>query len=136
MKIRIGILLFSTTATVFIATILLLKPEPMLLESATSTASNPVRYSGILRNRTSEGLLEIRPPARFLKENKVTAFYGKKYIPKNCGDGAVIACATVDTFKKGVVTLPNPCDYPNEFYATIECHEKGHTLGWPGTHGA
>jgi hypothetical protein len=32
--------------------------------------------------------------------------------------------------------LPNPCDYPEEKFATLFCHEQGHQEGWPADHGA
>ena len=33
------------------------------------------------------------------------------------------------------IVMPNPCDYPNEAYAKLLCHELGHANGWPMTHG-
>ncbi len=39
------------------------------------------------------------------------------------------ACATGER-----VILPNPCDYPEESYARMLCHELGHVNGWPPTH--
>lgn len=28
------------------------------------------------------------------------------------------------------VILPNPCDFPDEVYAQIKCHEVAHIRGW------
>lgn len=29
-----------------------------------------------------------------------------------------------------IVVMPNPCQYPEEDYARIMCHELGHVRGW------
>lgn len=45
-------------------------------------------------------------------------------------DGAVIFACTY----RGVVTMPNPCDFPAERFAALLCHELGHVNGWSGNH--
>ena len=32
------------------------------------------------------------------------------------------------------VILPNPCDFPEDRYATMLCHELGHANGWSRNH--
>jgi hypothetical protein len=36
----------------------------------------------------------------------------------------------------GVLTMPNPCEYPrSDPYAKLLCHETAHLRGWPAYHG-
>lgn len=36
----------------------------------------------------------------------------------------------------GVVHMPNPCDFQNEKFAVLLCHEQAHIAwGWPADHG-
>lgn len=35
----------------------------------------------------------------------------------------------------GTVNIPNPCEWANDEYAELLCHEQGHVLGWPADHG-
>jgi len=77
------------------------------------------------------------PPQRYMGEaaglvgfvDDVGAYCGR------APEGYVIlACASKE---EGVMVLPNPCaaEFREEKFARIACHEKGHWLGWPGTHG-
>lgn len=37
------------------------------------------------------------------------------------------ACTFLD---KNIILMPNPCNYPNDGYARLFCHELGHVNGW------
>lgn len=71
------------------------------------------------------------PPVRYMGAASAFVSYGTV---SRCGEPLpghhFLACV-----RGGVTHLPNPCDYPNEKFAGLSCHEKAHTLGWPGTHG-
>lgn len=108
--------------------------QTAMLEQTESTSSDVVRYSGVLRGIDAASLLEIRPPDAFIGSKVLIAFIGNDEVEKHCGVGP-IACATTDSDGVGQIAIPEPCDYPEELYATTLCHEKGHTLGWPKTHG-
>lgn len=60
-------------------------------------------------------------PVYFVEQPAIDSFCG--------GKDQVIACAKVDG---GWMVLPNPCQdrFAGESYATLVCHEKGHSLGW------
>jgi hypothetical protein len=44
-------------------------------------------------------------------------------------DVTIYACA-----RNGVVTMPNPCEFPDERFAELLCHELAHINGWSGLH--
>jgi hypothetical protein len=72
------------------------------------------------------------PPTRFRAPRKMKVETGsvakcgtpaKGFVFEGCTDGVV-------------VHVPNPCDFPNESFAVLLCHEQGHLQGWPADHGA
>lgn len=64
----------------------------------------------------------------------IVTFTDQATIEEHCGvppKGARrIAC--VDAIGGAIMYLPNPCDaeFQGEDYASVVCHEKGHSLGW------
>lgn len=63
----------------------------------------------------------------------IVTFADQDTIDRTCGTlpgMRVVAC--VAEIGQGVMALPNPCDeeFQGEDYASVVCHEKGHTLGW------
>lgn len=80
----------------------------------------------------SDGL----PPERFQGETTVViTFVPSVNTRDTCGIAgkgyAFLGC----TRRDDVILMPNPCQFPRDDYARILCHEKGHRLGWPATHG-
>jgi hypothetical protein len=86
------------------------------------------------------GLLDDGPPPeRFQGPARMTlVFAGQPATTRACDAGRPLpprpwrrwACT-----RDGVTYAPDPCLYPNEAFARLLCHEKGHVNGWPPTHG-
>lgn len=54
--------------------------------------------------------------------------------PEGCGlydTTGVIACSPPNPRK---IVMPNPCQYPEQDYARVLCHELGHARGWNSEH--
>jgi hypothetical protein len=106
--------------------LLALVPLALLGATQSTLAPNSTLYS------------DGTPPVRFQGEaaevvvfvNDVEPYCGKAENPNY----RIIACTGI---KDGtpVTVLPNPCAFNDQYYAHIACHEKGHVLGWPATHG-
>ncbi len=73
------------------------------------------------------------PPPKFHQDtaailiftSDVSSYCGKApkgYVTLACAQGPQIA-------------MPNPCQFPDDPYAALLCHEMAHVNGWPGTHG-
>lgn len=77
------------------------------------------------------------PPVRYMGEAIAIVFFAND-VEVLCGAPPpgyqILACASADERK---IAMPNPCAarYDGEQFAKIMCHEKGHILGWPATHG-
>ena len=73
------------------------------------------------------------PPERYRSDTTSTITFAKpELVQELCGKRGVdelVAC-----FEPPVIIVPNPCDYPDESYARIVCHEIGHANGWPADH--
>lgn len=107
---------------------------PQLMER--QPPPSEVRYSGTIDSRNPATYEEIAPPERFRGTATVILHYvDAKGLIRRCGDGPV-ACARGDWRGQAHNTLPNPCNYRHEYFAALACHEKGHSLGWSGEHGA
>lgn len=79
-------------------------------------------------------------PARFQGDNAaVVYFINTKDLQTMCGgdapEGYYYAGCSGTRDGVPVIALPNPCQFDNEPYAHIACHELGHRNGWPATHG-
>ncbi|MGZ8363994.1 MAG: hypothetical protein ACXW3D_08730 [Caulobacteraceae bacterium] len=85
----------------------------------------------------SDGL----PPSRYRSQADITTLLEVTNQP-----GIDKACSALFTppppgmktnacFTGQKIIMPNPCDFPNETYAKLLCHEMGHVNGWPSTHG-
>jgi hypothetical protein len=76
------------------------------------------------------------PPLRFRGEMVgIVAFVDPAAIDGICGK-APAPWKTEACTDATMIVLPNPCSYPTtDDYARLACHEKGHRLGWPGSHG-
>lgn len=116
------------------------KPKHLLamgnLQVQPQAQEQPIRYSGKLRGYDRASLEEIAPPERYRGPADVIAHYvDQPGMIQRCGNGPA-ACARVDAWGQPHNTLPNPCDFRHEYFAALACHEKGHTLGWSGEHGA
>ena len=77
------------------------------------------------------------PPYRYMGDGiTITVFTSK--VEAFCGPptpGFQIVGCYRRTNGRPVVVLPNPCLFPEEFFATIACHEKAHaTHNWPADH--
>jgi hypothetical protein len=74
------------------------------------------------------------PPTRFIKHRNITtvAFATPEGIALACGGavGEIIACASVDAGDGNWIAAPHPCQFPNDPYAVVLCHELGHNNGW------
>lgn len=78
------------------------------------------------------------PPVRFIESRSaaVTLFLTPEGIARACGvssrpNGVILACASEE---KGIMALPHPCQFPNDPYAVVVCHELAHLNGWTGEH--
>ena len=75
------------------------------------------------------------PPEATRGDKTVTAFYvgsraQREAMCRLAGAPAnSLACGN-----SNMLILPNPCDYTNEPYAALTCHELGHANGWPPGH--
>lgn len=83
-----------------------------------SDGTPPVRYQG-------EGAQIV------LYLNDVSEFCGKATNPQY----VILACTKPARDGVFITALPNPCQFDDDPYAHLACHEKGHVLGWPATHG-
>lgn len=75
------------------------------------------------------------PPARFQGPGVMKIDFGhveKCGVPKmpDHPNAKFAAC-----WRHGIAYLPNPCNYPNEEFARLACHEKAHGMKWPYDHG-
>lgn len=94
-----------------------------------------IRHSGVLRGATPAHLAEVLPPEQFQGEAAAIIIWGSPETMKAlCGEQN-IACAGATENGAPIIAMPNPCPFKQNLYAVIECHEKGHVLGWPGEHG-
>ncbi len=80
-----------------------------------------------------------RPPGRFTGEaTTLVQVTDQAGVNRACHPlfGAPPAGMKTDACFTGErMVLPNPCDFPEERYARMLCHELGHVNGWPSTHG-
>lgn len=77
------------------------------------------------------------PPLRFQRDTVATiATAGTEdVLNEDCGkpdSGIRLGCTLIR--QHNLVVVPNPCHYPEDFYARILCHELGHVQGWGGLH--
>lgn len=63
------------------------------------------------------------PPARFQALGTTTVVFSSDPAT-DCQIGNATAC----TLGK-VVIVPDPCQFPNDFYALLLCHENAHRFG-------
>lgn len=109
--------------------------QPLLIDKLEAKGPPPVRYSGVLNGNDAASLAEILPPERFSGEGAAIVLFAEPAsMQKLCG--GALACAWVDKNGMPFIAIPNPCRFTLNPYAVVLCHEKGHTLGWPGEHGA
>ena len=74
------------------------------------------------------------PPERFRTPRIATVSNGSV---AKCGSPPPEKHTYFEACVRGnMVHMPNPCDYPQEKFATLLCHEYGHLEGWPADHGA
>lgn len=109
----------------------------LVASPAVPQTAPPVQHSGLLRDPTS--FSEIIPPERYQGNTiAVVIFTDREGIANLCGAGngktRPLACTAVRN-GVAVMAVPNPCLNPDNLYAAVLCHEKGHAAGWPGTHG-
>lgn len=78
------------------------------------------------------------PPVRFRGDNTVVVTFAKpELVQELCRnheqerDPHLVGCAH---FLPPSMVVPNACDFPNETYARIICHEGGHSRGWTYKH--
>lgn len=71
-----------------------------------------------------QGLSEVSAKVTFLRDANL-----------GCPGEGVIACTYYQRTPNEIV-MPNPCQYPEDDYARVLCHELGHVRGWPGNHPA
>lgn len=76
------------------------------------------------------------PQPEYRGNNKVVVtFVTDANTKAACGeapkDWYIIACAGVNKHR---MILPNPCQFKDDAYARVVCHELGHTNGWPADH--
>jgi len=73
------------------------------------------------------------PPEIYRGDATVTVTFAKpELVQELCGKRGVkelIGCG-----EPGLMIVPNPCQYPNEVYARIICHEAAHSQGWGADH--
>jgi hypothetical protein len=71
-----------------------------------------------------------RPPQRFQGNNvAVVNFTDERVVQRMCPHvSGAIGCAVGNT-----IYVPNPCRW-GDAYATLMCHELGHTNGWSANH--
>lgn len=81
------------------------------------------------------------PPVRYQGGGvAIVAFVDRAGIDELCGKSAdpgkvIIACHRVLPSGASFIAMPMPCPLGGtEVYATIACHEIGHSLGWSGEH--
>lgn len=84
-----------------------------------------------------------RPPERFTSTSAATVqLVDRGDVNAACGtapEGFEYVACTRTRERKGVrvstIIMPNPCQFPEERFAQILCHEFGHVNGWPASHG-
>lgn len=81
---------------------------------------------------------DVIPPPRFRYDSttKLVTINTQAVMDQDCGvpeKGRRLAC-TRGTRRHPVVFMPNPCDFPDERYAHLLCHELGHVQGWGADH--
>lgn len=87
---------------------------------------NPWLVHEMLTLTPSANLPSWLPPETFQQPSEYTI----RTVPlgdiyEMCGRRAAAGCAFNDT-----VIMPNPCDYADQAYAALLCHEQGHVNGW------
>lgn len=70
-----------------------------------------------------------RPPSApaiiaFASPAAIDAFCRTPETPANI---VILACTFPD---KHAIAMPDPCLFPGEYYASLQCHENGHLNGW------
>lgn len=99
-----------------------------LLPAQTSPAPNSTLWSS------------ASPPPRYHGNAVVvTGYVSPAMIGELCGKAppgmVMMACSGNDKDGNPLIIIPNPCLFDDQSFARLLCHEKGHILGWPATHG-
>lgn len=74
------------------------------------------------------------PPARFAHPGTNLREVSFGAVEASCGDWGPNVIVYACTRTSGVY-MPNPCDFQQERFAMLMCHELAHQDGWPRTHG-
>lgn len=97
----------------------------IMLATAAAAAAAPVP-PGIFSDAS--------PPMQFRGDASVgVSFVGDVDSATACGnaghDHHFVACT-----RNGVMVLPNPCSFDDEYFAHLACHELAHRNGWAADH--
>lgn len=96
-------------------------PQATLAPNSTlySDATPPLRFQG----SAAAVVVMVNP-------SDIASFCGstgdKRYV--------IVACSKIVNGTP-IIAIPNPCIWDGERFGHLLCHEKGHVLGWPATHG-
>lgn len=81
---------------------------------------------------------DVLPPPRYQYDSstRLQTVNTQDAMNADCGKperGTRLGC-TRGPRANPVVIVPNPCDYPEERFAHLLCHELGHVQGWGADH--
>ena len=100
-----------------------------LLVSAAAIAEEPAPPVSAVAIPTTEFYAGM-PPTRFQRTRMMNVSFGTLARCGTPAHGVFVGC-----IRSGLVHMPDPCDFGDEFFARTLCHEMAHLNGWPGTHG-
>jgi hypothetical protein len=73
----------------------------------------------------------VIPPEEFQGNGSaIIHFIDYKEAPKFCGHPYAGGCQPTDRRGRPNIIVPNPCEYTEQSYAAVLCHELAHVNGW------
>lgn len=103
----------------------------VLLVSAQAPAPHPEQATQYPKTEVFDGM----PPPRLRHPRQVPRVVTVGAVERGCGKDPPGLITYACTTRSGRVYVPNPCDFPQERFAMLMCHELAHVDGWPSTHG-
>lgn len=88
----------------------------------------------MLLTTLSLGVAPLPQPKYMGNKIVIVKFVDDANTKKNCGvasEGHIVACSGIG---QDWMILPNACQFKDDPYARVVCHELGHSNGWPANH--